>query len=153
LLNEKMWETIKHNRFEAIKVSIDAATPATYSKIRGGHWERLMENLSFIGALRRQGAFPLFEINMTVRRSNYHEVYDFVELVRSVGTTSVLSQMIFETWHDQNYLFPTNDGAIVNYLKEFVRSPQAGSQGVNVSGLLHLLDVREEKMAQIRPHL
>lgn len=151
LLDERMWETIKHNRFEAIKVSVDAATKETYSKIRGGNWDRLRENLAFIGRLRREGAFPLFEINMTVMRANYEEVYEFVELGRSVGATSVLFQMIFDTWHDQNYLFPAYDRSIVNHLRQFLKSPEARSDGVNVSGLLHLLDVKEEDMVRIQP--
>ena len=154
LLDGKMWETIRHNRFESIKVSVDAATKETYSKIRiGGSWDRLLENLSLLGKLRNEGAFAAFQINMTVMRANYHEVYEFIELGRSVGATNVLFQMIFDTWHQQDFVYPAYDRNIVSYLKEFLNSREAKTEGVDVSGLLHLFDIEEDNMLRIQARL
>jgi MoaA/NifB/PqqE/SkfB family radical SAM enzyme len=89
LLTPETWEEVKHNRFVTIRVSVDATTQATYEKIRkGGDWPTLLRNLRFLGALRRAGSIPAFEINMTVMRDNYLEVFDFVRFGEESAATA-----------------------------------------------------------------
>jgi len=81
LLNKKMWNSIKHNQFNFINISIDAATKETYEKTRiGGKWKVLQENLRMLSQLRQKGKFKHFQINMVVMKSNYREMKQFARL-------------------------------------------------------------------------
>jgi MoaA/NifB/PqqE/SkfB family radical SAM enzyme len=75
----------------SVHVSVDAATPETYRKLRpGGQLAQLMPNLYFLGHLRRLQAFDAFQLVFTVRQENYTEMPDFARLARRVGATGVI---------------------------------------------------------------
>src|SRR5262249_29496424 len=53
-----------------ISISIDAARPETYEKLRRpGKWEPLMRNLEHIAAMRRAGKIRNFWINFVVQKT------------------------------------------------------------------------------------
>lgn len=114
MLNRKMWDRIKHNNIGEIWVSIDAAAKETYEKIRvGGRWETLMENLRLISEIRKSGRIRMFEINMTVMRSNYKEIVDFVRLGESLGCDQVALQRFYgDTPVGENVFEPPDPGPI-----------------------------------------
>lgn len=96
LLTPKVWESISHNRFERITVSIDAASKQTYEYIRrNGNWDILRRNLDFISELKRRKTIPNFWINFVVMKSNYKEMKDFVELGLTLGCDHIVFQKIF----------------------------------------------------------
>jgi len=143
LLTPEMWETIKHNRLATIRVSVDATTREIYEKIRkGGNWEALLRNLRFLGALRRSGEIPGFEINMTVMRDNYWQVYDFLRFGEEFSCDCMGLQIIKGTLGNQNFLEPTVDWSIVEFLQEFLRSETARHPHYYVEFLRHLEDMR-----------
>lgn len=95
MFTPRLWETIRHNRYESISVSIDAASKETYEKIRkNGKWDILLQNLKFISELRRQNAFYWFTISFCVMKSNYMEMKDFVELGLALGCDKIVFQKI-----------------------------------------------------------
>ena len=55
LFTEANWERICKNAIDIVVVSIDAATKETYAINRGGDYALLLNNLHFIGKLRRSG--------------------------------------------------------------------------------------------------
>lgn len=96
LFTPKLWETIRHNRYELISVSIDAASKVTYEKIRrNGNWDILRRNLDLIGELRHRGMVEEFNITFVVMKSNYREMKDFVELGLTLGCDKIIFQKIF----------------------------------------------------------
>ncbi len=108
LFQPRMWETIKHNNYTYANISIDAATKETYEKIRrGGNWEQLMKSLEVFKKAREEGKFSSVNINMTVMRSNFREIPQFVEMARARGFNSLLTK-IRGRWDDEN-IFESND--------------------------------------------
>ncbi len=73
LFDEKGWlrlQGIQHARIW-LNVSLDAG-PNTYEKLRrGGIFETLLENLTFIGQLRKNGILERFILNVTVQKDNF----------------------------------------------------------------------------------
>lgn len=79
------WSLLEKVRFEWLIVSLDAATGATYQKIRvGGNWDKAITNLHNLCMLRsrRGNDFRLY-LDMTVMHNNCHEIPLFVELAHS----------------------------------------------------------------------
>lgn len=79
LLNEEMWNKIANsqNIIYAVSVSIDAATKETYNIVRkGGNWNVLLENLSFISSLNKMKYF-----SFVVQKANYKEMELFYNLI------------------------------------------------------------------------
>lgn len=73
-----------------IMVSVDAARKETYLKIRrGGNWERLIENLRYVGRQRKEGRLAIFRLNFVVQSSNVKEMGEFVRLAESIGANEV----------------------------------------------------------------
>ncbi|MEM9303561.1 MAG: radical SAM protein [Pseudomonadota bacterium] len=143
LLSPRMWETIAHNRFYTIRVSVDATREATYRAIRKrGSWNRLLRNLRFLGELRRAGDLPAFEINMTVMRENYREVYDFLDFGLELGGDCVGRQLIHGDLGGQNFLEPTVDWDIVRYLQAFLASETAAHPRYYTDFLGHLVGLQ-----------
>ncbi len=71
-------------------VSVDAARKDTYEKIRrGGNWERLIENLRYVGQRTKEGYLSIFRLNFVVQSSNLREMGEFVQLAESVGANEV----------------------------------------------------------------
>ncbi|MEZ4586207.1 MAG: SPASM domain-containing protein [Gemmatimonadales bacterium] len=93
LWSPKMWHTIPEEVRALVHfadISIDAATPATYrTNRRGGSFEVLLENLSFVSGLRRDGPLRWLGINMVVQDNNVDEMAAFVELGRRFGVDTV----------------------------------------------------------------
>jgi len=84
LWTPKMWSTIPKEKQKLIKsaiISIDATRTETYSvNRRGGNFERLLENLEFISALRKHGPLEHVKISMLVQMNNFMEMPDFIRL-------------------------------------------------------------------------
>lgn len=93
LLNEDNWRLVA-NQYKTISVmvSIDAATPETYQKLRGGNFAALMQNLKMLGDLRRQGKIQWLCFNYVVQRDNFREMPAFIELGRAIGVDSIQFQ-------------------------------------------------------------
>ena len=81
LLNRENWRLLdKKYTTINLRISVDAATAETYQKLRGGNFEQLLENLTMLGNLRRQGKIKRFHLNFLVQRDNYREMVNFVKL-------------------------------------------------------------------------
>lgn len=91
LLDEATWNRLDlWGHVDSIWISVDAARPETYSVVRrGGQFDRLMNNLHFLGAMRRAGAFPKLRLDFVVQRQNFREVADFISLAQHVGANGV----------------------------------------------------------------
>ncbi len=96
LLTPKIWATIKHNNFDGIHVSVDAATKSTYEKVRiNGNWDLLMNNLKMIRELKREKTFSWFVLSFVVLKTNYKEIKQFVEMGLELECDTILFQKDF----------------------------------------------------------
>jgi hypothetical protein len=81
-----------------VNLSIDACRPWTYAVLRrNGDFARLEENLAFIAAKRRAGAFSEFYLNATVQLDNYHETPALALLAKSLGCDGMRFYMLQKT--------------------------------------------------------
>jgi MoaA/NifB/PqqE/SkfB family radical SAM enzyme len=83
LLNKDNIERLINSPLQNINVSLDAATPETYRKIRGADFNVLLNNIRNFVRIRDQlGAkLPLLYLNMTLMRANIEELPQFIRLV------------------------------------------------------------------------
>lgn len=73
---------------EWIRVSVDAATPETYEKIRGvDDFERVCENIErLVSRKKHSKSTCMIGVGMVVSQKNKHEMRDFVSLFSGFGT-------------------------------------------------------------------
>lgn len=136
LLTETMWEKIKHNKFSSINVSIDAATKETYEYIRRkGKWDILLNNLRLIGDLRKQRHFSNFVINFVVIKSNYKEMFKFVELGLSMGCNTIRFQKIIGYIDIRENIHFTRNIAALSSIAETLESPIFNDTHIDISGI------------------
>lgn len=134
LLDARMWQTIQHNRFGWISVSIDGASKETYEYIRRpGRWSVLQENLRMISALRKKKRFTSFTISFVVMKSNYHEMKDFVKMGFALGCDRILFQRIFgAVTPEENINFTRNIQAMKD-IGTILRDPIFSDPRVDIS--------------------
>ncbi len=90
LFTRQNWELIKNKYSQiAVEISVDAATAATYQKIRGGDFQQLLRNLEMLGELRANNEIKYFELNFVVQKENYTEMVAFVALGKSLHADRV----------------------------------------------------------------
>ena len=92
LFSESEWQKFSniHGRVRNVRISTDAATKETFEAVRrGGKWERFVENLNFIGELRRRGEIRYFLMSFAYQLANFREMPAFVGLCKSVGADAV----------------------------------------------------------------
>ncbi|HWO43631.1 MAG TPA: hypothetical protein VNO43_17720 [Candidatus Eisenbacteria bacterium] len=99
LWTEAMWRTIPEDirvLIRSCEISIDAARSDTYAiNRRGGNFSKLLANLNFISALRRDGPLEFVKISMVVQANNFREMPAFVRLGERFGFDSVyFSQLV-----------------------------------------------------------
>ncbi|WP_305041520.1 SPASM domain-containing protein [Geoalkalibacter sp.] len=85
------WQSLAniHSLVREAEISLDAATPETYARNRGGDWSRLRDNLRFIATLPLAG-----KLSMVVQRNNFREVPALVDLAASLGFRAYFSQLV-----------------------------------------------------------
>lgn len=92
---EEALEKIIDLKIEGIYISLDAATKATYEKIRiGCDFDRVLRNIRrFIEIKKRKGALlPEISFRYTILKHNVEEMPAFLDLVASLGPRSLLGE-------------------------------------------------------------
>jgi len=103
LTNAQLLTPEKWNKFDNLKgminsihVSIDAATKDTYENIRrGGKWETLLTNLSFISSLRVSNEIKNLNISFNVQKDNFTEMENFVLMASQYNVDTVLFRRLY----------------------------------------------------------
>ncbi|HUI06987.1 MAG TPA: glycosyltransferase [Verrucomicrobiae bacterium] len=143
LLLPKYWDKIKHQRFHWFNVSVDAATKATYEKIRrGGSWEVLLQAFEILQAnCHRFGT----TINMTVMRSNYREIPEFIDMADRYGFHAMFRR-VRGCWGTENIFEPPDKNALAE-LKSIVRSESAKPRDKRIlwTDLLEFVSAADEQ--------
>lgn len=93
MLNKKMWSSFEHLEdlpFLGMGVSIDSATPETYSVLRrGGKWDDLMESLEFIASLRAQSKINFLTFALVIQTENFLEIPAFIRMGDKFGADHI----------------------------------------------------------------
>ncbi|MBI5892280.1 MAG: radical SAM protein [Deltaproteobacteria bacterium] len=101
-LTEEQMETIIKVGVERLYVSMEGATAETYEKIRiGASFNKVIENLKTFRELKKKLRSPLPEVSYryVVMKENYHELPDFVRLIKSLdlgNTINVVGTLDFD---------------------------------------------------------
>lgn len=154
LLNKKMWDSIKHNKFKSINISIDAASKNTYEKIRiGGRWEILQKNLQLLSKLRKQKRIGKFYINMTVMRSNFKEIKDFALMGKNLGCDGIYFAKIFGLKDLKDIKENVNffaDPKILKEIKQTLKQAIFKQPQIHIEGINEYLRYKPVKCASIK---
>jgi MoaA/NifB/PqqE/SkfB family radical SAM enzyme len=90
LLNDRRLKALAETKLKlGLNISIDAATPLTYKRIRGAEFEEVVGNIRRLRAARGDRQYPRMRINMTLMRENIEEVVAFVELGKELSVDAV----------------------------------------------------------------
>ncbi len=92
LLTEKLVEHMIRCGFNAVSISMDGATPATYERIRAGsRFEKVIGNIRMVNRLKRlhASATPELAILFVMMRSNIRELPDFIDLAHDLEVPHV----------------------------------------------------------------
>lgn len=90
-------ERILNSGITELSFSLDAATPGTYSKIRGGDFDSAVSGISTLLRMRKGIPNSRLEvsINMTLMRENLREAAPFVALGKELGADAVVFSQLF----------------------------------------------------------
>jgi MoaA/NifB/PqqE/SkfB family radical SAM enzyme len=122
LLNRQWIDKILSRNVRVLSVSMDAATPEVYEKMRGGSYEKVIRNIQALVAERakRKDANLEIRMNMAVTRSNISEVPLLVELAADLGVDTVEFRHLHENplhaWKVEkaDFVFDYNEALIEN---------------------------------------
>jgi molybdenum cofactor biosynthesis enzyme MoaA len=108
LLTPETWEKMSkiHANIDNIFISIDAATPETYRKIRiNGDFERLVKNIEFLGRKRKENKLNQLILALVVQKNNYKEMADVVAIAKKyhVDRVNFSSLDNWESWELEQY--------------------------------------------------
>ena len=81
-----------------LSVSVDAATKETYEKLRrGGDFDNLMNNLSYIKGMRQAGKVTYLQLNFVVQADNVHEMNLFAKMAGNL-CADFIGMNAIENW-------------------------------------------------------
>lgn len=109
LFNTMNWNKLSEfvrSRILYVEISIDAAYKETYEENRrGGSFERLLENLSFIKSLKESGYISYIKFSFVVQRNNYRQMPEFVDLALSYSADCVFFSKLMNwgTYSEKEY--------------------------------------------------
>jgi len=91
LLTEDMCQDVVRYKVGCIKVSIDAGTAATYKRIRGGDFVKVMGGIKRISQLKKakHTPFPALDFNFLAMRSNLPELPRLLRIATDMGVREV----------------------------------------------------------------
>jgi MoaA/NifB/PqqE/SkfB family radical SAM enzyme len=107
LLDEAHFNALGSNqdRVREIGISVDAATPATYTANRQGSWEKLWRNVEFVNRLQESGRPIMLGMFYTVQANNFRELLPFTRLAfaHKVAWISVTALRNWGTYTPSDY--------------------------------------------------
>jgi len=98
LLDEKMSERLIDSNLHDMNISIDAAEPETYARIRGADFDQLLDNIRTFSRLKKEAGkdTPHLHFSMVAMKDNIEELQSLVNLARDLGVESVTVQAMGE---------------------------------------------------------
>jgi sulfatase maturation enzyme AslB (radical SAM superfamily) len=147
LLTPQRWSEYPHlpEMIDILSVSIDAARPDTYERLRRpGKWPVLMRNLEVMAEMRRTETIRKFQINFVVQEDNFREILDFVALGKQLGVDDIWFQRLTNYGAFDEPTFAQADVTSIRHpehaaLLEILRDERMQGPGINAQMLMPLL--------------
>jgi len=137
-------------RISHLRLSVDAATEATYRVVRrGGDFSRLLLNLAFIDELRQQeGESFIFRLLFVVWARNFREMADFVRLGKGFHPDSIQFSLIRNLGHFSSTQFDEMNVADPGHpdhgeFVEMLKAPELDDPMVRLGGVSRFRPQRE----------
>lgn len=158
LLTDKNVERLMRCPINLVSVSIDAATPETYRKIRGSDMRKTLQGAKRMAeALKPElfanGGPTHFQVSMVLMHENIHEAPAFIDLAAEIGANIVYLEHLTEPHTPARFWTVDRDGFRFNYAEQSLLGrpeladphvlkalDRADELGVRVSGPQLLLD-------------
>ena len=140
LINTRWREALVESGLDEIRLSLDAATPETFARVRGRPlFEVIIRNIKGLTALKieRGSLTPLISLWLTGLRETLKELADFIRLANSLGIERVYLQRLvyWEGSSDDQMARP--EQSLFNSLKnkedELIRSAENLARSLGVS--------------------
>jgi wyosine [tRNA(Phe)-imidazoG37] synthetase (radical SAM superfamily) len=147
LLTPQRWSEFPHlpEMIDILSVSIDAARPDTYERLRRpGKWPLLMSNLEVMAEMRRSRKIRRFQLNFVIQQDNYREILDFIALGKRLSVDDIWFQRLTNYGAFDQETFARADVTSVSHpnhaeLLEILRNPLLQGPDVNAHMLMSLL--------------
>jgi hypothetical protein len=130
---------------DVLSVSIDAARPGTYERLRRpGKWPLLMANLEVMAEMRRSRTIRRFQFNFVVQEDNYREIPEFVALGKRLGVDNIWFQRLTNYGAFDEGAFTRADVTSPHHpehaaLLDILRDPLLQQPGIDLEMLMPLL--------------
>jgi MoaA/NifB/PqqE/SkfB family radical SAM enzyme len=118
LLSEDTIEKLVRLPDLVLAISVDGTTKDIYENIRiGANFDTLIKNIKFINLLRKQyGSKTCLNLNVTVMKSNYHQLLDFIEFAREYDFYSVLFRPVQGNFNSPENIFINQDKEALGFI-------------------------------------
>ncbi|HRU04750.1 MAG TPA: radical SAM protein [Candidatus Brocadiia bacterium] len=144
-------EELAASGLKLLKVSLDAATPETYHRIRGKDlFNHILEDLKSLQEIKKKrgAAFPYVRLQFVLQHDNLDEAPALTQVARDVGADSVYFQPL-ETLLISERKEALTEGVtrerMEQRLKEALASAEAAGLGTNAGVLLRSLPLYYRK--------
>ncbi len=120
LLSEETIEKLVRLPELVLAISVDGTTKNIYEGIRiGADFDKLLRHLGFLNSLRRQhNSNTRLHLNVTVMKSNYRQLLDFIEFAREHGFYSVLLRPVQGNFNSPENIFIHQDKEALDFINE-----------------------------------
>lgn len=147
LATRQRWSEYPHlpEMIDILSVSIDAARPDTYERLRRpARWAALLSNLEVMAEMRQCRTIRHFQLNFVVQRENYREILDFVALGKRLGADNIWFQRLTNYGAFDQATFAQADVTSPHHpehaaLLEILRDPLLQQPGIDIEMLMPLL--------------
>jgi sulfatase maturation enzyme AslB (radical SAM superfamily) len=85
-----------------VNISLDAGTKEVYEKVRGPYWEQVVENVHWLGEMRKEGKLDYYSFHIIITKDNYKDIPQMIQLAKDCNVDRVLIQP-FLKGPDQGY--------------------------------------------------
>jgi MoaA/NifB/PqqE/SkfB family radical SAM enzyme len=142
LLSEDLAARLISLPWIVLAISVDGVTRESYENIRrGAKFDTLIKNLRLINSMRKQYSSNMqLHLNVTVMRSNYFQLLDFVEFAKEHGFSSILFRPVQGNFTSPENIFVNRDEDALAFIAEIMSRvyDRAGRYGIALDNRLPL---------------
>ncbi len=118
-----------------LAISVDGVNKETYESIRrGAKFEKLISDIKLINSMRRQYKSNMhLHLNVTIMRSNYHQLLDFLEFAKEYGFSTVLFRPVQGNFDSQENIFNNRDEKSLSQIAEMISEVENRARRYNIA--------------------
>jgi MoaA/NifB/PqqE/SkfB family radical SAM enzyme len=129
--------------FLTFVISVDAATPETFSRIRGWQFWRVVKNISsYVTSMKQRTGGTYMIMTFVVTKSSVGDVVPFIYLAKSLGVDTVRFYRLHEydglDWRIQtktNEVFDYREEITSNFAEAYNRQLEAAKRAADIVGI------------------